>query len=510
MEGDISYSEQRIRKITKLYYSRLEIQKNIFEFSKNREICPRYFDGFGKRPDSFEYLGDIFELVNKGATSFNCSEELWEDPLKIKTGMNEQELNELRIGWDLIIDIDCKYIDFSKKAAKAIITVFKQHGIKNFGIKFSGSKGFHILLPWKSFPKEISGEKTKNMFPELPRNILAYVRFKAEEEMKNSISEKDLELFKGAKIKKGIKCNNCKELSQEYLLLDYLCKKCRRRETKKILENEKKEYKCPECKIPFEIISSLKIYECKKCNISSLKKPENFSRHIEIDLFELMGLDLVMVSPRHLFRMPYSLHEKTSLASVVLSEDELESFDLKDADPLKVKIKNFIPNSEEDEASTLVRESLDWAKQNQIYSGNSKEILKGKYSDFKPIKLDSINDASFPPSIIYILKGLSDGRKRGLFILINFFRSIGMEKEEMEKRIYEWNKKNEVPLKKGYVQSQLIWAYNNKPILPPNFSTDYYKGIGVIPNSEELLLKNPVNYTIKKTIELKKELKKSK
>jgi Zn finger protein HypA/HybF involved in hydrogenase expression len=91
------------------------------------------------------------------------------------------------------------------------------------------------------------------MFPELPRNILAYVRFKAEEEMKNSISEKDLELFKGAKIKKGIKCNNCKELSQEYLLLDYLCKKCRRRETKKILENEKKEFKCPECKIPFEI-----------------------------------------------------------------------------------------------------------------------------------------------------------------------------------------------------------------------------------------------------------------
>jgi DNA primase catalytic subunit len=32
--------------------------------------------------------------------------------------MNEQELNELRIGWDLIIDIDCKYLDFSKKLQK--------------------------------------------------------------------------------------------------------------------------------------------------------------------------------------------------------------------------------------------------------------------------------------------------------------------------------------------------------------------------------------------------------
>jgi len=48
-----SVKEQRIRKITHLYYSNPEIKKAIFEFSKNREISPRYFEGFGKRPDSF-------------------------------------------------------------------------------------------------------------------------------------------------------------------------------------------------------------------------------------------------------------------------------------------------------------------------------------------------------------------------------------------------------------------------------------------------------------------------
>ncbi|GAI67112.1 unnamed protein product, partial [marine sediment metagenome] len=60
------------------------------------------------------------------------------------------------------------------------------------------------------------------------------------------------------------------------------------------------------------------------------------------------------------------------------------------------------------------------------------------------------------------MQGVSDGRKRALFILINLFRSVGMEKDELEKRIDDWNKKNEIPLKQGYIKSQLAWAYRNK------------------------------------------------
>ena len=82
-----SFKEQRIRRITHMYYSRPEIQKVIYEFCKNREVSPRYFEGFGKRPDTLEYRGDLFQLVNKGATSFHCSEEIWEDPMKLESGM---------------------------------------------------------------------------------------------------------------------------------------------------------------------------------------------------------------------------------------------------------------------------------------------------------------------------------------------------------------------------------------------------------------------------------------
>ena len=412
-ENDKSEKEERIRKITSLYYSRPEIQKVIFEFSQHREVVPRYFEGFGKRPDALQYPNEIFQSVRNGATSFHCSEELWEDPLKISTGMNEKQLNELRIGWDLLIDIDSKYLDYSKVMAELVIKMLNFHGVKNIGIKFSGSKGFHIIVPWKSFPKEINEASTKDMFPRYPRIILSYLTERIKPELVKRIT--------------GILTDN------KYV--------------KDIGESEKV--------IP----------------------------------------DMILVSPRHLFRAPYSLHEKTALASVVLNPDELKNFHPKDADPMKIVIRNFIPDSKEGEASRLLLQSLDWHKENNL---DEKESKYDKTDAFKPIKLEKISDEFFPPSIKKILEGLSDGRKRALFVLINLFRAIGMERDELEKRVHDWNAKNALPLKEGYIKTQIMWSYRNKIVPPPNYDKDYYKGIGVVPTDEEIRYKNPVNYVVRK------------
>lgn len=509
MPDSKSFKEERIRKITSLYYSKPEIQKAIYEFSKNREVCPRYFEGFGKRPDILGYPQDVFELVKKGATSFNCSEELWSDPLKIETGMNERQLNDLRIGWDLLIDIDCKWFDFSKKAARAIINTLKKYGIKNIGIKFSGSKGWHIIVPWKAFPKELAGEPTKNLFPDLPRKVVSFLRFKSEEEMKKLVTSEELSHFNNTGIKRGIKCNTCKNVAITSLLINYICPKCRRQELKKVInDSNNKPYKCPDCRTLFEVKDSKEIFVCNSCNISSEKEPNNFSRYEEYDLYDIMGLDLILVSPRHLFRTPYSLHEKTSLASIVIDEEDLESFDMKLADPMKAKPRNFIPDSKEGEAAEFLREALDWYRENNSKRGISEDKISGNYAEFKPIKLRNLSDEDFPPSIKKILEGVGDGRKRALFILINLFRSIGLEKDDFEKRIYDWNKKNEVPLKEGYILAQLKWAYGKKPILPPNFSQDSYSVFGINLNTEEINSKNPVNYIIKKNSARTKSRKK--
>ncbi len=204
-----------------------------------------------------------------------------------------------------------------------------------------------------------------------------------------------------------------------------------------------------------------------------------------------------------MFRTPYSLHEKTALASVVINSEEISKFDIKDADPMKIKIKNFMPNSKQGEAKELLISALDW------YKENNPEQEEKKTGDFKPIKLSNLSEKNFSPCIKNILKGIRDGRKRALFVLINLFRSIGMEKDELEKRIYNWNEKNKPPLKIGYVKSQLSWSFRGKIIMPPNCK-EYYQGIGVCePDNFCRLIKNPINYVIKKSFNSSKKSFKS-
>jgi len=418
-----SFKEQRIRAMTKMYYSKPEVQKAIYEFSIHREICPRYFEGFGKRPDSFQYPNDVFELAKRGATSFHASEELWSDPLKIETGMSQEKANELRIGWDLLIDIDSKYIDYSRIMGELILKILSFHGVNNIGIKFSGSKGFHLIVPWKAFPKQINNISTAKMFPEWPRIITNYIHTTIQKELVEKISEL--------------------ERPNKYV----------------------KDYQASKEVIP----------------------------------------DLVLVSPRHLFRMPYSLHEKTALASVVLTKSEFSNFELKSAEPMKVEIKNFIPNSKEGEAGELLIQALDWHKSIEKKSQDYENPHQEKKQDFKPIQIVNLSEAITPPCINFLLKGINDGKKRGVFILINFFRSLGLDRADVEKKVYEWNLKNKEPLKEGYIKTQIDWSYKRKNLMPPN-CREFYKNMGICV-SDELCnsMKNPINYTMRKNFLLNKK-----
>ncbi len=99
-----------------------------------------------------------------------------------------------------------------------------------------------------------------------------------------------------------------------------------------------------------------------------------------------------------------------------------------------------------------------------------------------------------------ILAGLEDGRKRGLFILINYFKSANYTFEEIENILTEWNKKNSEPLKEQYIKSQLTWIKNRSgEYLPPNCnSMMYYTDIQVC-NKDDICeeIKNPLNYSYK-------------
>ena len=216
-----------------------------------------------------------------------------------------------------------------------------------------------------------------------------------------------------------------------------------------------------------------------------------------LDPFKVVSMDLF--SHRHLFRLPYSLHEKSLLVSLPIDKKNLEGFEKTFALPEKVKVdeKFLIPRVKVKDAEGLVIEAMDWASRNKV------EIKERSPFKIKFAKTSPIPEEFFPPCIQKILTGISDGRKRGVFILINFLKNVGWETEKIEKRMIEWNEKNSPPLRSNYLRSQLGWHFRqNKNLLPPNCENkNFYSVMGIDMECEKLHqegIKNPVNFAFRK------------
>ena len=506
---EVSIKEKRIREITLAYYSIAEVKKAIFKFSENRECIPRYFEGFGKRPDNFQYESDILEQVRKGATSFHSSEELWKDPLELSTEQSEKESNELRIGWDLLLDVDSPYLEYSKIYAQLIIEALEFHGVKNVSVKFSGSKGFHIIVPWKAFPRQIYGQETRKMFPDWPKLICQYLTSFIQPKLSEKIFEQDSlkELAKktGKKEEELLitECLNCHRPAIKRELVTWVCPYCKNEVV--MVRKNKGIPKCPNenCRKIMTEKYSKEIYFCEFCNKDSNKFPQLFAKTRE-KTEKLIDADLVLVAPRHLFRMPYSLHEKTALSSIVIDKDKIKDFQLTDARPLKVQVKNFYPDAKENEAKNLLLQALDWKEQrdkNSILSGDTSRKPRGASDkNYKEVQIQNLTEDLCPPCIRLILKGVKeDGRKRALFILMNFFKSLKLSDEEIREKIKSWNEKNYNPLKQGYIQSQFQWYKKNQARLPPNCDKPLYAELAVChPDEICRQIKNPINYVFKR------------
>jgi len=519
----MSQKEKRIRSITSIYYSNPKVQNAIFVLSKNREVIPRYFEGFGKRPDTLQYPTDIMSLVNKGATSFHASEEIWQDPLQINSDMSSSELSEIRKSWDLLIDIDSPFLDYSKIAARLIIEEIENHGVKNYGIKFSGSKGFHIVVPAEAFPKEFEEKETRKMFPEWPRAISQYLMYKIRQKYNKEVTKLDINfqaLQERTKLSKEdvteTICPNCGESAKKGQIIIYQCPECKTVIERKLLKMNKRKLSCIQNNCPgyLEKTEEKEYFFCDNCGFSSQDKKfqsdkkviysremkkeiEKYSEDFEeqISGHKIASLDLVLVAPRHLIRMPYSLHEKTTLASVVIKKEQLASFSPKDANPMKIRILDFYPEVEKGEATHLLESAISWKKTQDT---EGEEIINKKYKKYEKIDVKGVSEDLFPKPIKKLLKGLQDGRKRGLFVLLTFLRTLNFPPEYLNKKIREWNDRNDPPLKEGYVKSQIDWHLRQKrQILPPNYKNDsFYKDLNLIEDYPRE--KNPIVEVLRK------------
>lgn len=507
-------TQSKVKKIALSYYSRKDIQQTMFEFCKNRETIANFNNKFfAKRPDTFDYPSDIINSVKQGATSFHTSEEIWRNPLEINTDMTPEQYNQIKIGWDLLIDIDSPFLDYGKIAAKLLMEQLEKHGIQNFGIKFSGSKGFHIIVPFKAFPKQVGGKTTKDQFPEWPRAIASYLFKRIREQMNNEIlklSGKEKLQKQGELISEHL-CPKCNSPTKTKLIGKYRCQDIKCKTEVESMKSNRKGMICPSCNGKMKRVLQREIQYCEKCKINTAKleasssfggiqqqtNQPQFKEEITIKSTQ-DAVDIVLVSPRHLFRAPYSLHEKTAFASIVLDKTQIQNFKPSDADPLKIiNPKSFMPNATEGEASQLLIQAIEENKRNKPKEKPKK--YEGEQIDIKGLQ---ITEDMFPLVIKKILEGIkTDGRKRALSLMLAFFTSLEFPQDFIEEKIEKWNSKNYKPLKQGYIKAQIAWSIKNKR-LPPNYDKPIYKEFG-IREPPEPGIKNPINYTIKRAMQAK-------
>lgn len=393
------------------YYQQDKIRQLMVENAEYREVAPTYKEGFGKRPDAINFPGDFDQLVEEGAQSFHASVEKWRNPLLI----DNSDKTKLRRGWDLIIDIDCdESIQLASETAQLIIDEFETLGIQNYGIKFSGNRGFHISILQKAFPLRLEEKDYSDYYPQLPKAIVNYLREQIEEDLKQQIRQHGFE--------------------------------------------------------------------------QQMQTEDGENPFLVADVENNWG-------SRHLFRMPYSLHDSSWLVSKPITKTELQNFSTRQAKMENVDFSTrFLVEPEANEAEELAQKALSYIETEQEPGGSNQD-------DFETPE-EAIAPKNWPPTINNILEGLEDGRKRALLILVNFLKCTGYEWEQVESKIWSWNQKNSEPLPESYVRSQLNWHERQADAVPPpNYRSDgYYKDLQVYEGDKlEEQVSNPVAYAFKKS-----------
>lgn len=406
------------------YYERADIQQEFLRIAKDREVQAWFGENRGKRPEAIYLLGDLRDLIKQGMTSFHISEERWNDPLRLEPGMQKRNLDNLRKGWDMILDLDCKNLNYSHMAAILLIDALKFHDIKNISAKFSGRCGFHIAVPFEAFPDEVNGQHIKDFFPEGIKIISEYL----------------------------------KEMTAEFLAT-------------RMLEKE----------------------DVSEIAVKVGKTEKELIVNGKFDPYQAVSVDSMLISSRHLFRAPYSINEKSGLVSIPVPD--IKRFDIEKARMENVRVEHRFMDSEravKGEARKLLMQAFDWASRK-----NKPEVRKIQRE--YDIPKEAVKTDFFPPCILKIMAGLKeDGRKRAVFILINFLRHMGWTFEQIDKFLAEWNKKNYELLREGYIASQISWAKRqSQKILPANCDNSaYYKGMAVCcPDNLCRMIKNPVQYS---------------
>jgi len=160
------------------FYRNPEVLEAILLQVRGREVWVKWGEEPGPRPYSVDSLDELRELIfrraNAGIVKVYRSVEVFRDVSKL----GECEPRELRKDWDYVIDIDSEDLERARKLASVLVEALQFYGIRP-RVKFSGRKGFHIIVTGRAFDifMEEDYVKAYEILPErITRFLLQVVR----------------------------------------------------------------------------------------------------------------------------------------------------------------------------------------------------------------------------------------------------------------------------------------------------------------------------------------------
>jgi len=174
--------------IPSLTYYTDEVIQTLSLQCKDREIFLKSGENVSHRPlqvNSAEELKWLIQTFNKNSIlGIHVTIEKFSDPLLLA----EQSPDKLRVGWDLLIDLDTDNIQDAKRTALAVIALLNHFCINSVKVKFSGRRGFHIIIPGLAFHNFKTDREFITAYPNVPKAACRFIEACLKPEQKKGVT----------------------------------------------------------------------------------------------------------------------------------------------------------------------------------------------------------------------------------------------------------------------------------------------------------------------------------
>jgi len=168
--------------MSEIYYCNQDVLEALYLQCKNREVFLRGTEFVSSRPLSVSSSEELRSLIERYAqnrvSGVFASIEVFSNPLDPST----------RTSWDLAIDLDGEHLDHLKKCVLNVAGVLQIFKISCLKIKFSGRRGFHIVIPGAAFDIFMNDSEFIEAYPNVPRAICRFIEASLRPDQKKMVT----------------------------------------------------------------------------------------------------------------------------------------------------------------------------------------------------------------------------------------------------------------------------------------------------------------------------------